>query len=76
MFGKFLLTVTVIAIIWFGYKYLGRMAELRQRKPGGPRPETPAQDAGAAEIMVECKSCGTWQPARSAKACGRNDCPY
>ncbi|CAA7613716.1 hypothetical protein [Magnetospirillum sp. SS-4] len=76
MFGKFLLTVAVIAIIWFGFRHLTRVAELKRRQP--PPPPEPAQAVFGieAETLVECRACGTWQPAGSAKSCGRSDCPY
>jgi hypothetical protein len=82
MFGKFLLTVAVIAIIWFGYRFLSRQAELRRRgdagsKPGQPR-DLPRERSPEpeAETLVECRACGAWQAARAAKPCGRPDCPY
>ena len=77
MFGKFLLTVAVVAIVWFGFKYLARVAELKHRPvvpPPRPRPE--GFPGRTAELMVECRACGTWLPAGSAKSCGRADCPY
>ncbi|RAU22703.1 hypothetical protein CU669_07060 [Paramagnetospirillum kuznetsovii] len=80
MFGKFLLTVAVIAIIWFGYKYLGHLAELK-RRDSSPRPsERPGREPRDAKVdaeaMVECRVCGTWQPSRTARSCGKADCPY
>lgn len=78
MFGKFLLTVAVIAIIWFGYKYLAHLAELKRRDTTGRPAKGPTRRAEQpdAEAMVECRVCGTWQTARGAKPCGRSDCPY
>lgn len=79
MFGKILLTVAVIAIIWFGFRYLSRQAELRRRDPADrvTPPCPPGADAAAeAETMLECRVCGTWQPGRSVRSCGRTDCPY
>ena len=79
MFGKVLLTVAVIAFIWFGFKYLGRLAELRRRDEADKvsPPHTPPKGAATeAETMVECRVCGTWQPSRSARSCGRPNCPY
>ena len=78
-FAKLLLTVAVIAIIWFGFKYLTRMAEIRRRgnpppSPRGPEPAKPSVEG--VEDMVRCRVCDTWQPARTAKSCGRADCPY
>ena len=77
MFGKFLLTVAVIAIIWFGFKYLARVAEVKRREAAPEPPRNSGRTKGVdAEVMVECHVCGTWQPDRSAKGCGRSDCPY
>ncbi len=81
MFGKFLLTVAVIAIIWFGYKYLAHLAELKRRDTTGRPAKGPSRraeqpDTPDAEAMVECRVCGTWQTARGAKPCGRSGCPY
>lgn len=77
MLGKILLTLVVIVFVWSGFKYLARMAELRQRGPAAPsrRPGRVETDSEA-ESMVECRVCGTWQPSRGAKSCGRPDCPY
>jgi hypothetical protein len=79
MFGKILLTVAVIAFIWFGFKYLSRLAELRRRHEAekvSPPKASPRNGSEDAETMVECRVCGTWQPGRTARACGRSDCPY
>jgi hypothetical protein len=79
MFGKILLTVVVVVFVWSGFKYLARMAELRQRRDGAPPPSPRPSAHGPqaeAETMVECRVCGTWQPARKARSCGRPDCPY
>lgn len=76
MFGKILLTVAVVAFIWFGFKYLGRLAELRRRDEADKVPPASSPKDAEAETMVECRVCGTWQPGRIARSCGRSDCPY
>lgn len=86
MFMKFLLTVAVIAVIWFGFKYMSRLAELRQkreaevppRRPVGVGPIGGSRGEAVEDVhdMVKCGACGTWQPARSSRSCGRADCPY
>lgn len=71
MFAKFLLTIAVVAAIWFGFQYLQRLAELKHsRRPGRavPRP-----GRAAARDLVACPVCGVW---RVAESCGRGDCPY
>ena len=82
MFGKILLTVAVVAIVWCGFKYLGRLAELKHRAGANSNPNPVPDGNGArpaaaeAESLVECRVCGTWQSARGARSCGRPDCPY
>ncbi|MGE5503108.1 MAG: hypothetical protein ACM31L_01675 [Actinomycetota bacterium] len=79
-FPKLLLTVAVIAIIWFGFKYMARVAEIRAREGRRPPAPGPARrepdNADGVQDMVRCPACNTWQPARGAKPCGRSDCPY
>ncbi len=91
MFGlsitKLLFTAAAIFIVWWGFKWVGRMQDQRGKKntANGRRhrrtnnvensahaPATPAQT----EDMVACKSCGTYVTASGAKSCGRGDCPY
>ncbi|MDO8606363.1 MAG: hypothetical protein Q7R40_07510 [Phaeospirillum sp.] len=77
MFGKTLLTVVVIAIVWFGFKYLVRVAEVKRRGESPGPASRPDRAAGIkAETMVECRICGTWQADSTTRACGRADCPY
>ncbi|NQU60479.1 MAG: hypothetical protein HQ512_05065 [Rhodospirillales bacterium] len=87
MFGfsiqKLLFTVAVITAVWYGYKWLGRMKEIRDRDAkaklrrerqgnGGAS----ASAAQAAEDMVECPTCGAFVAASGAKSCGKDNCPY
>ena len=72
-FGKLLVIAVVIAVVWYGYKYINRVnairEELRRRapKPGGRALE--------AEDMTKCRVCGAYVTAQ-ARNCGRADCPY
>jgi hypothetical protein len=56
-FPKLLLLVLAVAIVWYGYKAVRRRDERRMaetsRPPAGP----------AAETMVKCPVCGTYNPA-------------
>ena len=77
MFLKFLLTILVIAVVWFGFKYLQRIAELKERRdrlgPGSPgRPSATAK----VQDLVQCPVCATWQSGAVVRPCGRTDCPY
>ncbi|MFQ5764385.1 MAG: hypothetical protein ACE5GT_05610 [Rhodospirillales bacterium] len=84
MFGfsitKLLFTVAVIALVWYGFKWVGRMQVKREhdarerlrREAAGPA----HPGAGDAEEMVRCAACGAFVAASGAKNCGREDCPY
>jgi len=74
MFGKILLLVLVVAIVWFGFRHLTRVTEMVIRR-GGFHPGSP-RDSAPSETMSECRVCGVWQPSRTASPCGRADCPY
>ncbi len=91
MFGfslqKFLVLAAVIAMVWYGFKYVGRLQD--QRKAGGGLGARAArrskQRGGAsaaeprtpeAEDMVACPACQAYVQVRGATRCDRSDCPY
>ncbi len=91
MFGfslqKFLVLAAVIALVWYGFKYVGRLQD--QRKAGGGlgaragrRPKRrgggSAAEPKTAEVedMVVCPVCQAYVQARGASRCDRSDCPY
>ncbi len=82
MFTKFLLTVAVIAIIWFGFKYLQRVTEQRHRAnarppaPSAGRPKfEPVDNGESVQDLVKCPHCSTWRSSKLG-SCGRKGCPY
>lgn len=83
MFGfgltKLLVLAAIIAAVWYGFKFVGRLGEVRRRGADRERPQRrPAGDDSAAEIedTVQCPVCGAYVVARSANPCERPDCPY
>jgi len=78
---KLLFTIGAIAVIWYGFKWVGRMQEQRaaaeKRKPKTAR-AADKSDAGADAIedMVACSTCGDFVAAKGTRACGRDNCPY
>ena len=85
MFGfslqKLLFTILVIAIVWYGFKMIARIQERRSEGDAASRraPSRRRRSGGAAaeaEEMVACALCGTFVPARNARSCGRDDCPW
>ena len=82
---KLFVLALIIAIVWFGFRFLGRVQTQRKaEQKSGRRMQRggrwsfgrdPDHDMGA-EDMVACRVCGAYVPARGARACGRADCPY
>ncbi len=91
MFGfslqKILVLAAVIAAVWYGFKWISRLQEVRdaqeggkpkkkRRWPGTARRAKEEPPASAAEDMTACPVCGTYVATRGAANCGRADCPY
>lgn len=89
MFGfslqKLLVLALIIAVVWFAFRYLGRVQSQRKAEAKAARKvqrrgrwsfgRDPDEDMGA-EDMIACRVCSSYVPARGARACGRADCPY
>jgi len=69
MLQKLLLLVVVVAIVWYGFKLVGRVD--RQRK------DKLARDArtGIADT-VQCPVCDAYVSADNPNNCGKAGCPY
>ena len=93
MFGlslsKLIVLAVIIAAVWYGYKWLNRVSEMRKDEAESDRLDqkrraaeadrasaAPVPSRGGAEDMESCRACGTYVSASSARACGRRECPY
>lgn len=93
MFGlsvsKILLTLFVIAAVWYGWRAYNRYQAIRKQvreeveraaqrgqARGQARDETRGESRVQAEDMVECSTCGAFIAAGRQTSCGRKDCPY
>lgn len=89
MFGlsvsKILLTLFVIAAVWYGWRAYNRYQAIRKQvreeveraaRRGQARGETRGEARVEAEDMVECSTCGAFIAAGRQTSCGRKDCPY
>ncbi|RJF84402.1 hypothetical protein D3877_07550 [Azospirillum cavernae] len=83
---KLLLLVIVVALVWFGWRWVARVqtigrARTEARRNGAAAPTgspfTPrAASPTDAEDMEKCPECGAYVAPRSAVSCGRSACPY
>ena len=83
MFGfsiqKLILLAAVVAAVWYGFKFLGRLqetrkaeAKLREGKESKPARKTEGSKAdGEVEDLVQCPSCGAYVRAGSTCSCGQ-----
>jgi hypothetical protein len=76
-FGKLIVLILVILAVWYGYKYVNRVNEIREalRRKAAPRPERGGARRIKAEDMTKCRACGAYV-AEGAASCGRPDCPF
>jgi uncharacterized protein len=80
--GKLLFLAIIIAAVWFGFKYVQRVEEVRrllreaQRRQQQQRASRAGPQSLEAEDLVKCRQCGAYVAARSTTSCGRPDCPW
>lgn len=85
---KLLFTAAIVVAVWYGFKWVGRMKQVRDREreklrrqagketSGGAPGDAPGDTSGDTEEMVECPACGAFIAATGAKSCGKAECPY
>jgi hypothetical protein len=75
--GKYLILILVALAVWYGYRYVVRVGQVREhearRRTRGP--QQAAKGTLSAEDMTKCATCGVYV-AGGARSCGRPDCPY
>jgi uncharacterized protein len=79
--GKLLVLAIIVAAVWYGFKYVQRVEEVRRMLRQVQRQQQQrASRAGPqtleAEDLVKCRQCGAYVAARSTTSCGRPDCPW
>ena len=86
-FQKLIVLAVILAVVWYGFKFLGRLKatrekEARQRDLRSPDRKNGGATAGEqnrpidVEETVVCATCGSYVPARGATSCGKPGCPY
>jgi len=87
MFGfsptKLLFTALIIAAVWYGFKWLGRMQEQQKKRPHPPQQNNTKSQAAQStsadaeyEELVACSKCGDFVIADKKSGCGKDGCPY
>lgn len=79
---KLLTLALILLLVWYGFRWIGRLDRIRKeqaRESDRLRREAPPRRTASppvAEDMEKCVRCGVYVSGRSAKPCGRPDCPY
>ncbi len=75
-FTKLVVLALVVAAVWYGFKYMNRLEEIRRmlrrlqaRQQAARAPASRLQ----AEDLVPCRVCNAYVAAHSGSACGRSD---
>ena len=72
-FGKILVLAVIIAVVWYGFKVVGRLQAKRQEELKNAGREGNSKDAGD---MVKCPQCAAFVVAGGAAKCSKSECPY
>jgi len=78
--GKLLFLAIIITLVWYGFKYVGRVAAVQQRAREEMTRRRSQSDAAPprkpVEDLVKCQRCGSFVSAEGAGNCGKPDCPW
>ncbi len=72
MLQKILLLAVVVAIVWYGFKFVGRLDQQRKQKIAR---DNEAARNGVADT-VQCPVCEAYIATDIKSDCGKPDCPY
>lgn len=71
--SKIALIVLVVAVVWYGFKALGRFQGRGDGKAARAARDGRAEGRLATEDLVKCRTCGAYVAPDSP--CGRGNCP-
>ncbi len=75
-FPKLSLLIFVLALVWFGFRWIGRQQRARKEQAGGQKSRGRGRAQVDAVDMVQCKVCDAFVPGTKASPCERAGCPY
>ena len=73
MFGfslqKLIALAVIVAVVWYGFRWLSRYQRLRQAGAGRPARAAGKAAPDAAEELERCPKCGAFVPAAAPHDC-------
>jgi hypothetical protein len=75
-FPKLSLLIFVLALVWFGFRWIGRQQSARKAEGGGKQSRSRVRQPADAVDMVQCEVCDAFVPGTKASPCERAGCPY
>ena len=72
---KIVVLATIVAAVWYGFKFVGRLEKRRKEDLAAYRKPEPADIKGVGE-MIKCPKCDAFVAASGAMNCGRSNCLY
>jgi hypothetical protein len=72
---KILVLTAIVAVVWYGIKFAGRLEKRRKKESAESRkPElVNINDVGE---MIKCLKCDAYVAEKGAMNCGCSKCPY
>ncbi len=74
MIFKVLLTVALIALVWFGFRYASKWLGGAGAAPGADKLDD-GRPPHRVDDLTRCAVCETYVEAGGRAACDRDDCP-
>lgn len=74
-FAKLALLVAIVAVIWFGFRWLSQRDAAKAQAAAVPPDRLGRTAGGQAQDLIACAKCGVFV-APGAAACGKAGCPY
>jgi uncharacterized protein len=72
-FQKLILLIAIVTAIWYGFRFIGKIAAERKALQREAERKRPARRS--VEDMVKCRLCGDYVPASGVASCANANCP-
>jgi hypothetical protein len=72
---KIIVLAAIVAAVWYGFKFVGRLEQRRKKELAEFRKPGPVGINDVGE-MIKCPECDAFVSANGAMNCGCSKCPY